>query len=152
MRTASKKMASLLQLSGHWRRAQRSFGIERVKDFIVKAWKDTYPDEEDSKGNYERKIASAKQAAVKRREEQEKLASYTEEQLAEVPEAHTSSTKPFPSGRGAPLSSLNSRSPKRPSHSGSERACTGFWPLLRWTRSLRRITSLSASSKRCAWA
>jgi hypothetical protein len=81
-------MVGLLKEPTIWRQPKRYFGIEKVKDFIVKAWKDTYPDEDDSKGNYQRKIALAKEEAVKRREEQEKIESYTEEELAKVPWHH----------------------------------------------------------------
>lgn len=66
------------------RRVQRSFGLGKMKDFIVKAWKDTYPDEDDHKIAFNKKIELAKQEAQKAREQREVISNMTEEQLAEV--------------------------------------------------------------------
>ena len=69
------------------RRVQRSFGLGKMKDFIVKAWKDTYPDEDDHKIAFNKKIERAKLEAQKAREQREALSGMTEEQLAEVSRA-----------------------------------------------------------------
>ena len=71
---------------------RRNFAYNRIKDFIVKAWKDTYPDEEDGKKDFHEKMLKTKQEAVKRREEDEKIKNLTEEELAEVL-YHLSSTR-----------------------------------------------------------
>lgn len=65
-------------------RLRRAFGFNRVKDFIVKAWKDTYPDEDDTKTRSQVKMDQKRKKAAEERESREKYESLTEEELEEV--------------------------------------------------------------------
>jgi hypothetical protein len=62
----------------------RPFSFDNIKNFIIKAWKDTYPDEEDAKSRFDRKMASKRKQAKEDREIQEKYSNMTEEEIAEV--------------------------------------------------------------------
>lgn len=63
---------------------RRTFGFNKVKDFVVRAWKETYPDEDDHKKSFKHKVSEAKAEAVRAREEKERMESMTEEELAKV--------------------------------------------------------------------
>lgn len=63
---------------------RRQFSYSKVKEFLVKAWKDTYPDEADSKSRAEHKFAVKKKLAAEDRVKREKFENMTEEELAEV--------------------------------------------------------------------
>lgn len=62
---------------------RRHFAFGKFKDFIVKAWKDTYPDEDSHAKSFQNKIEKTKLQAQKEREERERVANMTEEELAE---------------------------------------------------------------------
>jgi hypothetical protein len=63
---------------------RRQFSYNRVKDFLVNAWKDTYPDEQDSKIKAQHKFAENKKLAAEDRAQREKYENMTEEELADV--------------------------------------------------------------------
>lgn len=66
-------------------RIRRSFTFGKIKDFVVKAWKDTYPDEDQHQKSFASRIESTKKEAMREREEREKLSQLTPEEIEEVP-------------------------------------------------------------------
>lgn len=63
---------------------RRQFSYSKVKDFLVKAWKDTYPDEVDAKTKTQQKFADKRKMAAEERVQREKYENMTEEELEEV--------------------------------------------------------------------
>ena len=110
-------MPSLLKrqvsLFGQGSRLRRPFGLENFKNFIVKAWKDTYPDEEDVKSKFESRMASKQKQAKEDRELREKYQNLTEEEIAEVGATERSSRKTSPKRGGARSCSLSRKKPSR---------------------------------------
>lgn len=74
----------------------RPYSFENIKNFIVKAWKDTYPDEEDAKVKYDSKLAAKQKQAKEDREIREKYENMTEEEIAEVESFDPSSRRIYP--------------------------------------------------------
>lgn len=62
----------------------RCYSYTKVKDFVVKAWKDTYPDEDSTHTNFSERVTEKKKKAALDREEKEKFENLTEEEIAEV--------------------------------------------------------------------
>lgn len=63
---------------------RRQASFNKVKDFLVKAWKDTYPDEDATKTSFRQKVELKKKEAKLRREEMEKFEEMTEEEIEKV--------------------------------------------------------------------
>jgi hypothetical protein len=80
-------------------RLHRGYSFQNMKEFIVKAWKETYPDEEDAKSKFESRAASKQLQAKADRERREKYESLTEEEIAEVAAADAAGAE---SARRAP--------------------------------------------------
>jgi hypothetical protein len=62
----------------------RHSSFQNFKNLIVKAWKETYPDEEDAQSKFANRMASKQKQAKEDRELREKYQNLTEEEIAEV--------------------------------------------------------------------
>lgn len=84
MHKVTRSILSLGKTSGLFPRPYRRLAFNRVKDFVVKAWKETYPDEDDRRQDFKTKVELAKAEAVRVREERQKYEEMSEEDLAKV--------------------------------------------------------------------